>query len=90
MKLRVPHPLWILSAAVVLVVGTVGLRVGIPIYSQQQVIRAVEDCGGSVSGESRGPEWLRNVVGAERMRGFDTVTAVEFDRCALNEHVLRN
>ena len=41
-SIRLPRPLWIGLAAIVLVVVAVGLRVGVPIYRQQ--VALWEDC----------------------------------------------
>ena len=60
-------------ATAVLVVVAVGLHFGFPIYRQQVAIREIERVGGSVETRDGGPEWLRDQVGAERMKLFDEV-----------------
>lgn len=57
-SIRLPRPLWIGLAAIVLTVAAVGLGVGIPIYRQQVAVREIEELGGWVFTAPRTPEWL--------------------------------
>jgi hypothetical protein len=74
--IRLPRPLWIGVATVVVVVVGLGLRFGLPIYRQHLAIQEIERAGGGVGVEERGPEWLRARLGDERMATFGEVTAV--------------
>ena len=56
--IRLPRPLWIGLAAVVLVVVGVGLRIGVPAYRQQVAIREIERLGGRIDRPSQIPFWL--------------------------------
>ena len=58
---------------VVLVVVAVGVLVGVPVYRQQVAIREIDRLGGGGETRSGGPQWLRDIVGDEWMRGFDAV-----------------
>jgi hypothetical protein len=69
-SIRLPRPLWIGLATVTLVVVGVGLRFGVPIYRQHAAIQEIERLGGYFDCES-GPEWLRELLGDERMAVFD-------------------
>src|SRR5262249_61895470 len=62
-SIRLPRPLWIGMGAIVLVLTTIALRVGVPIYRQQVAIREIERLGGWVVTEERGPNWLRRWFG---------------------------
>ena len=77
-SIRLPRPMSIFLATVLLVVVSVGLRFGIPIYRQQVAIREIEQVGGSATTVPGGPAWLRKFIGDERMKIFDQVEWVEF------------
>ena len=74
--MRLPRPLWIALATVVLVVVALGLRIGIPAYWEEVGIREVERVGGSVDFEWGGPAWLRRWAEYKQMRVFYRVRAV--------------
>jgi hypothetical protein len=76
MKFRVPHPLWILMAAVMLVVGAVGVQFGLPIYRHHRAIRKLLLRHADVVTTNGGPDWLRSWLGDEQMRIFDRVSGV--------------
>jgi hypothetical protein len=58
-SIRMPRPVSIgLAAVVVIVVGT-GLRVGVPIYRQQVAIQEIKRLGGTVLRDAKGPDWLQ-------------------------------
>ncbi len=75
---RLPRPLWIGLAMVVLIVVAVGLRFGIPIYRHEGAIRVIERAGGHVDDymEQTGPPWLRDWVGDRWMQALYGPTAV--------------
>lgn len=52
------------------------LRIGLPIYRQQAATREIERLGGNFGTKRGGPEWLREWLGDEWMKLFDTVTNV--------------
>jgi internalin A len=59
-SIRLPRPLWIGAAMVVLIVISVGLRIAVPIYQQELAIREVERAGGSVPAVVwTGPKFLK-------------------------------
>jgi hypothetical protein len=59
-SIRMPRPLWIGLTAAALILISVGLRVGIPIYRHQVAIQEVERLGGLIGVvRSRIPESLR-------------------------------
>jgi Leucine-rich repeat (LRR) protein len=58
-----PQPPWSRLLAVVLVIFSVGTRIGLPLYRQAIAIREVERLGGTASIRPWGPEWLRKRFG---------------------------
>ena len=77
-----------LAVGIVLVAAAVGIYFGIPVYRQQTMIQEIERLGGWVGAREGGPEWLREKLGHERMKGFDEIRAVsvggtEFDDTSL-------
>jgi hypothetical protein len=77
-SIHMPRPLWIGAATVVFLVASVGFRIGLPIYRQQVTIREIERVGGTVHFDKAGPEWLRELLGDERMRCVDAIRYVRF------------
>ena len=61
----------------VLVVVFVALSIWMPYYKQQQIVQDIEGCGGSVFTTKGGPDWLRWLVGDERMTVFDRIGSVD-------------
>ncbi len=78
-SIRLPRPLWIGLAAAVLVVVAIALQFAMPIYRQQTVIREIERLGGNVQTRPRGPEWLRERFGEERMTLCNKLVYVNLD-----------
>ncbi len=74
--MKLPRLVWFTIPTVLLVVAAVGLQVGLPIYRQQVAIRLIEKLEGIFELTPRGPDWLRNFVGEDRMEPFDAVTKV--------------
>src|SRR5262245_53886579 len=72
-SIRLPRPLWLGLATLVMVVVATGLRFGIPVWRQQAAVSAIEALGGSVQIEPGGPAWLRDRIGIENMKFFDRV-----------------
>ena len=65
-----------LLACVVATLLAVGLMVWVPYQQERSAIREIERMGGGVLTEPGGPDWLREWIGDERMRGFGKVVAV--------------
>jgi hypothetical protein len=65
---RLPHWGWLLLATVGLAVAAVGLSIWLPRYREQQAIQKIEEWGGQVETRTDDPEWLRNLVGKDRMK----------------------
>jgi hypothetical protein len=89
--LRVPRPLWIGIAAAVVVVISLGLRVGLPIYRQQVAIAEIERVGGVVFTQPCGPEWLESLLyGIDQDLGdrLVTVSAVCLDGRPVTDRTL--
>ena len=76
MTLRVPHPLSLSLLTLAVVVVAVGMQFGIPIYLRQQAVMRIRRLGGSVETIRRGPGWLRQRLGNERMQVFDDTETV--------------
>jgi hypothetical protein len=62
LSICVPRPLWIGLATVVVIIGSVGLRVGLPLYRAQLAAAEVERLGGLVFAQPCGPEWLESLL----------------------------
>src|SRR5579864_1082896 len=84
-SIRLPRPLWIGLATVVLVVVAVTLRIGVPIYREQAAIREIERVGGKTERRPVGPEWLRRLVGDEKTLIFDEPFVVHLGNSAVSD-----
>ncbi len=84
MTRRLPHPFWIFLATVVLVVVSLGVRIGIPAYRQHSAIREIETLGGTVE-TIPSPEWLCRWLGRDRLRAFEVVEKVDLGYFSLEE-----
>jgi len=78
MRIRVPHPLWILSATLVLSVAAAGLRIGVPTYYQRSAINELRPYGNVDNMRRAGPEWIGKLVGDSGMNPFDEVESFCF------------
>jgi hypothetical protein len=81
MKIRIPHPVWFLSAALVLCVMAVGLRIGVPAYYQRSAINELRPYGNVDNMRRAGPEWIGKLVGDSGMNPFDDVESFRFRAC---------
>src|SRR5215813_9940598 len=88
-SVRLPRPLWIGLAAVVLIVGGVALRFGLQIDRQQTAIREIERLGGDIEAEPGGPDWLREWLDDEWMETFDTVTDAHLANTTATDDTLK-
>src|SRR5260221_13967643 len=77
-SIRLPHWGWFLLATVALVVPAVGMSVWLPYHHEQQVIQKIERWGGKVQTETGGPEWLRTLVGEDRLKTFKVFERVGY------------
>jgi len=66
-SVRLPRPLLIGMAAAATGIAATGVQIGVPIYRQHVAIGEIEHFNGSVQLHPRGPEWLRQLIGAKRM-----------------------
>jgi uncharacterized protein YjbI with pentapeptide repeats len=71
-----PLSLRMFAGLAVILAGVSAWRIAIG-YRQLLAIREVERLGGSVRSEPVGPTWLRDRLGADRMRLFDKVVSVD-------------
>jgi hypothetical protein len=78
MQLRVPRPIWFVVSAVMLVAIAVGLGFGIPAYQQWSAVNELRRYGQLHAVRRSGPEWLRRMVGEDRMVAFDEIEIVKF------------
>ncbi|MSR60667.1 MAG: hypothetical protein EXS05_24010 [Planctomycetaceae bacterium] len=74
---KLPRPLWLFLATLALVVVSLGLIFGWPMFRQRSAINAVENAGGVLETRRDGPEWLRGWIGNDPMRVFDEIRSVE-------------
>jgi len=66
-SIRLPRPLWIGVAAVVMAMLVIGLKIGLPIYREQTALREIQRLGGSIVMHPRGPAWFQRLVESERL-----------------------
>ena len=89
-SIRLPRPLWIGLAALVLIVGAAGLHIGLLAYRQHVAIREIEAGGGGIDLKLRGPDWMRQCLGKDRMRVFDEVFYVQLIGSVSTDTILGN
>ena len=76
-RFRLPHWGWFLLGAMVLVVAEFGLSIWLPWHREQQVVRMIEGWGGNVGTETGGPNWLRRLIGEDRMNEFKVFERID-------------
>ena len=86
----IPRALWIILAAVVLLVVAVGLHVGIPIYRHEVAIEEINRLSGKMETRPRDPQRLRQRGEHERMMRFDELIGVELVGSEVSDDTLRN
>jgi hypothetical protein len=74
--IRPPQGRWFFASAVVLIIISVGIWFGLPVYRQQSVVSDLKRLGGTFQTIPGGPRSLRDWIGNERMMGFDTIEFV--------------
>jgi hypothetical protein len=74
--IRLPRPLWIGVSALVLIVASIGMSVGLPIYRQHRVYRTIHRLGGTCEVKYAGPDWLRTFLGYQRTTIFEVISVV--------------
>src|SRR5579872_2942018 len=84
------NPGWLALLAVLTLVGAMGLSVCLPHYRQQQLIHRFVRLGGKVLAENGGPQWLRTLIGDQRMTPFDQVRHVGLVGTAVTDADLQN
>lgn len=100
---RLPQPLWILLAAVVIAIAGVGMRMGLPVYMRRVVIRNIEAVGGRATTRSElqsswepvatsdgASEWLHEQIGDERTAAMDEVVRVDLNDRPASDATLRS
>jgi hypothetical protein len=85
MKLRVPRVIWIAVPTFVLVVVSLGLAIGFPIYRYLRAVTEIERRGGWVRTRDGGPSWLRPWIKDEHMKVFDQAFHVECNGAVFND-----
>jgi len=89
-SVRLPRPLWIGLAAVVLILAPVVLRFGGSIYERQCAKKEIGRTGGKIRATPCGSAWLRRLVGYERMEMFENVDTVGLGATRVTDAELRN
>src|SRR5260370_28508191 len=90
-SVRLPSAAWI-GLATVLVTGVfVGLRISVPIYRHHAAMREIECLGGKAKFRTvhRGPKWLRERVGYDRMARFEPVVGLGLRGTQVTDATLR-
>ena len=82
---RLPHWGWFLLATAILVVVYAALWIWIPYHREQQIVQKINGWGGNVDTSKGGSEWLRRLVGDERMKVFDRVSVVYLHGITIND-----
>jgi hypothetical protein len=77
---RLPWPLWVAVAAVVLMIAAVGLRIGCAAYWQHVAILELQNAGCLIETRPNGPEWLRRWFDDQSLKPFDDVVSVSMSR----------
>ena len=72
--MRLPRPLWIGLATILLVFAAAAVHIGVPIYRQWVAIKQVEGLGGTVDGDRFGSTWLGDRIGRELRLPLQRVT----------------
>jgi hypothetical protein len=91
-RFRLAHWGWFLLMTVVLVIAGIGSSIWLPWCREQRVIQLIEGWGGTVKTETGDPEWLRNLVGEDRIkqgRLFERVVEVSLNGTAVSDTELR-
>ena len=70
--MKLPRPLFF-AVVTVLMAVVPALRIGIPAYRQSVALQKLRPYGQVADVRRVGPEWLRRLVGEERMLPFDEV-----------------
>jgi hypothetical protein len=87
-RYRLPHWGWFLFTTVVLVIAGIGLSIW-PRYQREcQVMQMVKSWGGTVETETGGPQWLRRLVGEDRVSDFkilEQVSAIFLPRTRITD-----
>lgn len=76
---RIPRVSTLLIVAVVGLIVTVLINLGVPHWRKLRLLNMVESLGGDVQTEYRGPEWLRGVVGDADRDLFNVVLEIHVD-----------
>ena len=87
-RLRLLHWSRFLLVTVVLVIIGIGLSIWSPYFREQHVAQKVKGWGGAAHTESCGPEWLRRIVGDDRMaefKIFDRIVIVKLEGTAITD-----
>ena len=87
-QFRLPHWGWFVLVTFALVIAETGLSIWMPYYREQQVIQMIVVCGGRVETETGSPEWLQQLVGEARDKGFKVfkrVFLVDLDSTAITD-----
>ncbi len=72
-SIRVPRPLWIFLATVVLVVAAAGLRAGLSVHRRQLVLSEIGPLGGTMVVRATGPAWFRTMLGVAQIKAFGEI-----------------
>jgi hypothetical protein len=88
-SIRLPRPVSIGVATGVLVVVTVAVRFGLPIYWRQLALNEIQRLHGSTQTTRGGPSWLRKLIGDERMKVFDDVDTISVHGTQLTDASLK-
>lgn len=77
-RFRLPSVRVLVVATLLLALATVSVTVMVPYRRQMKLIERIEGIGGQghIDTVPVGPEWLRKLLGEERMRGFEVITVV--------------
>lgn len=81
---------WWLVFALVVLLFAIALPVVIQYQRQSSLIKSIEQAGGLVKTVPDGPQWLRKMLGKERMRRFESVVGIIVAAPDIDDDWLKN
>jgi hypothetical protein len=85
---RLPRPLWIGLAAVVLFVSTAGIRLGLPFYQKQSAFNEIDRLGGKLTTERIGSDSSMEHTGPVWQNLFRDPWRADLNYTRANDHTL--
>ena len=84
-SVRLPRPLWIGVAGVMILVAATLLTTGLRLHRQISAIDAIESQGGAVGTVRHRSAWQRNLLGHPTYRAFEVVEFVNWENGRISD-----